>query len=407
MSIELPISIAWKILHTADTPVSVYTAVARQALVNTQPDSKENGDLLIQALRENSLDKFSVLMSIGIPLVSVTRKCLMGSSAKDLSNLSPLFTVSEELATLYLNKILEMSGDSLRILTSEIRGNYSRLDLFSVIKDNTLLASLYLHVGYLPFKPPNEEILMICGRKGLFHSDTNVRVRIEAQVAAEAKAKEPVKDTTEKFTPRDTFGMSMNIAYSILKDPKTPFDTYLKIASPLIQVSEIDSYENSVLLSSAFRANSVAKTELLFNLGVPLASDRYTMLCSTDSTSQDLATVYAKYILKVTGSQLGMLRDRVSKYPARLNMFSVIEDDDLLSSLYIHLGTLPVHECPDTVLMACGRAGVYSSDNLVRDRIAHAIANESAQRNDSELEKVKAELASLKEVLKQLTAVLK
>lgn len=177
-SVALPPQIVYDILRTGNIRFSEYISLANWLLPIFLPlDSYENGRLLCQALLENSYDKVKFLLDLGVPIVNVEKKCLITMFAVP-SVLSPEFVVSQELAELYAEAILKMSGNALDILQKEIRSTAQRLNMFKPITDSQLLARLYIHVNKIAMFPQTDVTLILCGRAGLFTEKDKSRIQV-------------------------------------------------------------------------------------------------------------------------------------------------------------------------------------------------------------------------------------
>lgn len=177
---QLPVDLAYKILENLDTTLEVYTAIASSLIPTTAPDSLENARLLVTSIEQRARSRFSLLISLGVPIVSVTRRTLMSSPHNGALKtvLSPLNNVTPAFALQILDAILCVTGDALDILRSEIHSNPMRLNMFQYLTDISKLSALYIHVQYLPDAVTDDTILNRCVRNGLSSTDSKQMIRI-------------------------------------------------------------------------------------------------------------------------------------------------------------------------------------------------------------------------------------
>lgn len=204
----MPVATAYQILNSKDTPIEVYTSIASILIPTTTLDSLENAELLVNALKQNSFARFNWLRLLGVPIVSVTRKTLMGiPNAHDChltTVLSPYHSVSASFAMHFLEDILCVEGDSLGVLRAEIDVNPMRLSLFSGLKEDALI-KLYTHVNCVPETELRDTVLIGCARAGVLPRKDTERLRIQEIIAREdapsdlAKAKKELADTQEEL----------------------------------------------------------------------------------------------------------------------------------------------------------------------------------------------------------------
>lgn len=199
---NLPVDIAYKILTETETAPAVYTSIASHLIPTTVLDSFENAALLVHSVRTNSLDRFSLLVSLGVPIVSVTRKTLMGIPASgSLSTVfSPAYSVSPAFAEKFLEEILCIKDDSLGILRTEIAASPVRLSLFERLPADSLI-KLYIHVNCVPQTESRDVVLVPCARAGVLSPTKSERIRIQEIIAREdAITKEAEERAVEKAT---------------------------------------------------------------------------------------------------------------------------------------------------------------------------------------------------------------
>lgn len=202
--IGIPAQKAQKILLSKGTYFDIYTDLAQAVIPLSAPDSLENADLLMDAIETDSLEKFSLLLSLGVPIISESRNCLMGRHPDLKSVLSPSFHVSPAFALVYAQKIMSMEDTPMSVLRAHVRNSPGRLNLFKSITDVNVLAALHLHVGCAPSYSTDvsDEVLMICGRAGLLSDKPSIRTRILEKIKCEDETRKEalLKATIETLT---------------------------------------------------------------------------------------------------------------------------------------------------------------------------------------------------------------
>lgn len=208
------------------------------------------------------------------------------------------------------------------------------------------------------------------------------------------------------------------IVYDIMHAPDLPFTDYTNLAVSAIKANPPDSQENGLLLVRALMENSYPKVELLFALGVPLVnlgnnglvsgSCAPTVMSPDFKLSEDLARLYAKTILGMTGGALSIIQKAVRDVPSRLNMFQSISDSAVLARLYIHVHSVSPLPQTNATLVMCARAGLYTKKDETRIReLVSELDKNSANNNSIELQKLTEELtntkASLSAALQELS----
>lgn len=252
VDLTLTSSTLYGILHTSISLVE-YTNIAEKLIPTALPlDSVANAVLFVAALKENSFEKFKLLLSLGVPLVNVSKESLM-TSPGIASVMAPELKVSEDIAKLYAQTIIGMQpGKELHILKKEVASLTQRLNLFQCIQEPALLASLYIHLGVIhPGVTQRDTILVLCGRANLFVPGDTARVKelIRREDELLQKLKLPCSNN-EKAEKCD--------CSALLRDQIEKLNTLLTQTKGYLKVSESNVAD---LKDQNRRANDAYQTE--------------------------------------------------------------------------------------------------------------------------------------------------